>query len=66
MSFATNGNGANIQTLRSRDLVTWDQMPDSLPSLPDWTTGGDVWAPEVARGGDGRWHGRITMGVQTS
>lgn len=53
--FATNGNGANIQTLRSRDLVTWDQMPDSLPSLPDWTTGGDVWAPEVARGGDGRW-----------
>ena len=30
-AFATNGNGANIQTLRSTDLVTWEQMPDALP-----------------------------------
>lgn len=53
--FATNGNGANIQTLRSADLVSWETMPDALPVLPDWTRGGDVWAPEVARGSDGRW-----------
>jgi beta-xylosidase len=54
-AFATNGNGSQIQTLRSTDLVTWEQMPDSLPVLPEWTAGGDVWAPEVARGVDGRW-----------
>ena len=54
-AFATNGNGANIQTLRSADLITWEQAADSLPELPSWTAGGDVWAPEVARGADGRW-----------
>ena len=54
-AFATNGNGANIQTLRSADLITWEQTADSLPELPTWTAGGDVWAPEVARAEDGRW-----------
>ena len=54
-AFATNGNGANIQTLRSTDLVIWEQAPDALPVLPDWTSGGDVWAPEVVRADDGRW-----------
>jgi len=54
-AFATNGNGANIQTLRSTDLITWEQAPDALPQLPAWTAGGDVWAPEVARADDGRW-----------
>ena len=48
-AFATNGNGANVQTLRSTDLVTWEQGPDALPKLAGWTTPGDVWAPEVAR-----------------
>ena len=54
-AFATNGDGANIQTFRSTDLVTWEQAPDALPQLPAWTAGGDVWAPEVARADDGRW-----------
>lgn len=54
-AFATNGNGANVQTLHSRDLVRWEQAPDALPQLPAWTAGGDVWAPEVARAADGRW-----------
>ena len=54
-AFATNGDGANIQTLRSTDLVTWERAPDALPQLPGWTAGGDVWAPEVARTDDGRW-----------
>jgi beta-xylosidase len=54
-AFATAGNGANIQTLRSSDLVTWEQAPDALPALPAWTAGRDVWAPEVARATDGRW-----------
>lgn len=54
-AFGTNGNGANVQTLRSNDLITWEEMPDALPRLPDWTPGGDIWAPEVARADDGRW-----------
>jgi len=33
-AFATNGDGANIQTFRSTDLVTWEQAPDALPQLP--------------------------------
>jgi hypothetical protein len=45
---ATNGNGSNVQTLRSRDLTTWEQGDDAFPELPDWTTAGKVWAPEVA------------------
>jgi beta-xylosidase len=44
---ATNGNGSNVQTLRSADLTSWEQGPDALPELPDWTDPGKVWAPEV-------------------
>jgi beta-xylosidase len=44
---ATNGNGSNVQTLRSADLTTWEQGPDALPELPEWTSPGKVWAPEV-------------------
>ena len=47
-AFATNGNGANVQTLRSSDLVDWEQGPDALPELARWSAPGDVWAPEVA------------------
>lgn len=45
---ATNGNGKNVQTLRSRDLTQWEQGDDAMPDLPAWTTAGKVWAPEVA------------------
>src|SRR5918994_4175294 len=44
---ATNGNGSNVQTLRSTDLTSWEQGPDALPELPEWTSPGKVWAPEV-------------------
>jgi beta-xylosidase len=53
-AFGTNGNGANVQTLRSTDLISWEQGPDALPQLAEWTTAGDVWAPEVVRQSDGR------------
>ena len=54
-ALATNGNGSNVQTLRSQDLTSWEQGPDALPELPGWTSPGKVWAPEVverAGGGD--------------
>lgn len=53
-ALGTNGNGSNVQTLRSEDLTTWQQGPDALPELPEWTTPGKVWAPEVVeRAGGG-------------
>ena len=52
---ATNGNGANVQTLRSADLTTWEQGPDALPDLPEWTSPGKVWAPEVEEAADDRY-----------
>ena len=52
---ATNGNASNVQTLRSDDLTSWEQGPDALPELPEWTTSGKVWAPEVASVGAGRY-----------
>lgn len=47
-AFATNGPVGNVQTLKSPDLVKWEQVGDALPSLPAWTSPGKVWAPEVA------------------
>jgi beta-xylosidase len=48
VAFATNGALGNVQTLKSSDLVSWEQVGDALPSLPAWTSPGKVWAPEVA------------------
>jgi hypothetical protein len=28
-------------------LTSWEQGPDALSELPDWTSPGKVWAPEV-------------------
>lgn len=47
-AFATNGALGNVQTLRSADLVKWEQVGDALPALPAWSTPGKVWAPEIA------------------
>jgi beta-xylosidase len=54
VAIATNGNGMNVQTLLSDDLVEWSQGSDAMPQLGEWTTPGKVWAPEAARFGD-RW-----------
>lgn len=54
-AFATNGPLGNIQTLKSADLVSWEQVGDALPGLPDWSSAGKVWAPEVAVQGDDRY-----------
>ena len=52
-AFATNGQGSNVQTLSSRDLIRWEQGEDALPQLPDWSDPGKVWAPEVAKNPSG-------------
>ena len=50
-AYATNANGKNIQTARSKDLVKWEMLPDSMPALARWAKPGGslVWAPEVAK-----------------
>jgi len=46
-AYATQGNGKNIQTLTSPDLVHWKPGPDALPSVGRWASTGSTWAPEV-------------------
>jgi beta-xylosidase len=46
-AYATNDDDGNVQTLRSRDLVTWTKGPDALPELGGWAYPGKTWAPEV-------------------
>lgn len=46
-AYATQGNGRNIQTLTSPDLVHWVPGADALPQLGAWAQTGDTWAPEV-------------------
>ena len=54
--YATQGNGANIQAARSRDLVSWETIGDALPVKPAWASRTqDFWAPHVSEH-DGRYY----------
>ena len=55
LAVATNGNGMNVQTLTSADMVQWVQGRDALPSVASWSSSGKVWAPELLRLADGSW-----------
>lgn len=49
------GSMRNIQAARSRDLVSWEILPDALPAKPAWASRTqDFWAPHVAEH-DGRY-----------
>jgi beta-xylosidase len=52
-AYATNGNGKQVQTLTSPDLVHWKPGPDALPQVGGWTSNGNLWAPEVLARDDG-------------
>jgi beta-xylosidase len=47
-AYATNGGGATIQMLTSKDLVNWVYDGDAFGNLPPWASAGWTWAPEVA------------------
>lgn len=52
-AYATNGNGKQVQTLTSKDLVHWKPGPDALPRVAEkWAYNGATWAPEVMKIGD--------------
>jgi beta-xylosidase len=55
LAVSTNGNGSNVQTLTSEDLVTWQSGDDALPRVARWSREGKVWAPEVAVRADGQY-----------
>src|SRR5213075_1122009 len=46
-AYATNGNGKQVQTLTSKDLVHWSPGPDALPQVGPWSFPGNTWAPEA-------------------
>jgi beta-xylosidase len=51
-AYATNGNGKQVQTATSKDLVHWTPGPDALPHVASWSFNGKTWAPEVLKVGD--------------
>lgn len=53
LAIATNGNGMNVQTLTSGDMVHWKQGIDALPHVASWSSPGKVWAPEIISWSDG-------------
>jgi beta-xylosidase len=52
-AFASGARGRNVQVARSRDLTSWESLPDALPSVPSWVApvSGMTWAPSVLRRG---------------
>lgn len=59
-AFATNNVGAdienfNVQLATSSDNETFDlQYHETLSDLPSWSTGRQVWAPDVSKLDDGK------------
>ncbi len=45
--YVTNGELGNVPVLRSDDLISFEEVGDALPRLPDWARRGFTWAPEV-------------------
>lgn len=52
-AYGTNGNGKEVQTLTSTDLVHWRAGGDALPDVGRWAYPGKTWAPEVLARDDG-------------
>lgn len=46
-AYGTNGDGKEVPTLTSTDLVRWEPGPDALPQVGTWAYPGKTWAPEV-------------------
>jgi beta-xylosidase len=53
-AYATNSGVANIQGLKSTDLIRWQLLPGVLPVMPEWSRPGLTWAPEVTTWDDGQ------------
>ncbi|KZV62716.1 glycoside hydrolase family 43 protein [Peniophora sp. CONT] len=45
--FSTTGAGKHVPVQTSTDFVNWTPLPDALPTVGNWSTGHNVWAPDV-------------------
>ncbi|KAE8360824.1 glycosyl hydrolase [Aspergillus caelatus] len=55
-AFGTNGNGKRVQVASSVDFKSWTLLDkEALPTLANWETEIDHWAPDVIRRDDGRY-----------
>jgi beta-xylosidase len=45
--YATNSVVGNVPAMRSRDLVDWTVIGDTMPEIGAWARTGKTWAPEV-------------------
>lgn len=49
-AFGTNGNGKRVQVASSVDFKSWTLLDkEALPTLANWETEIDHWAPDVIR-----------------
>lgn len=51
-AFSTNSGGQNVPVQTSTDLVNWTPLADALPTVGAWSTGANVWAPDVIQLGE--------------
>lgn len=45
--FSTNSGGKNVPVQTSTDFVNWSPLADALPTVGAWSTGANIWAPDV-------------------
>ena len=50
--FSTNSGGKNVPVQTSTDFVNWTPLADALPTVGAWSTGANVWAPDVIQLGE--------------
>ena len=49
-AYSTNSDGKHVPVAASPDFVTWTVTgQDALPVVGDWSTGDQVWAPDVVQ-----------------
>ncbi|KAL9122170.1 MAG: hypothetical protein Q9187_001271 [Circinaria calcarea] len=54
-AFSSGSAGKNVPVARSTDFSTWNVIEgfDAVPQLGKWSTGANVWAPDVVQLADG-------------
>ncbi|KAF8303313.1 Arabinanase/levansucrase/invertase [Clavulina sp. PMI_390] len=54
-AFSTTNNGLNVPWAYSSDFVNWEMgSGDALPTVGQWSTGAEVWAPDVIQLSNGQ------------
>ena len=53
-AYATNADDQNIPLLRSSNVISWEEIGDALPQLPEWAASNEflTWAPSLLKRGE--------------